>query len=63
MIDARSEPIVATPAPAASISLFGLESGTALAAVVGALIEMPLMLLVRVVNRSRDRHECRPSTP
>jgi ACR3 family arsenite transporter len=42
-------------AVAAAISLFGLESGAALATVVGVLIEVPAMLLVvRVVNRTRD---------
>ena len=42
-------------AVAAAISLFGLESGAALATVVGVLIEVPVMLLVvRLVNRTRD---------
>jgi ACR3 family arsenite transporter len=41
-------------AVAAAISLFGFNSGAALATVVGVLIEVPAMLLVvRVVNRSR----------
>lgn len=41
-------------AVAAAISLFGFQSGAALATVVGVLIEVPVMLLVvRVVNRSR----------
>jgi ACR3 family arsenite transporter len=41
-------------AVATAISLFGLESGAALATVVGVLVEVPVMLLVvRVVNRSR----------
>ncbi|MBU6377430.1 MAG: ACR3 family arsenite efflux transporter [Gammaproteobacteria bacterium] len=41
-------------AVATAISLFGLESGAALATVVGVLIEVPVMLLVvRVVNGSR----------
>jgi ACR3 family arsenite transporter len=41
-------------AVAAAISLFGFESGAALATVVGVLIEVPVMLaVVRVVNRSR----------
>lgn len=45
-------------AVAAAISLFGFESGAALATVVGVLIEVPLMLLVvRVVNRSRAWYE------
>ncbi len=42
-------------AVAAAISLFGFESGAALATVVGVLVEVPAMLLVvRVVNTSRD---------
>jgi ACR3 family arsenite transporter len=41
-------------AVAAAISLFGFESGAALATVVGVLIEVPVMLLVvRVVNASK----------
>jgi ACR3 family arsenite transporter len=45
-------------AVAAAISLFGLESGAALATVVGVLIEVPLMLaVVRVVNGSRAWYE------
>ncbi len=41
-------------AVAAAISLFGFDSGAALATVVGVLIEVPAMLLVvRVVNRSK----------
>jgi arsenite transporter len=41
-------------AVAAAISLFGVESGAALATVVGVLIEVPVMLLVvRVVNRTK----------
>ena len=41
-------------AVAAAISLFGLQSGAALATVVGVLIEVPVMLsVVRIVNRSR----------
>ncbi|WP_398313567.1 ACR3 family arsenite efflux transporter [Zoogloea sp.] len=41
-------------AVAAAISLFGFESGAALATVVGVLIEVPVMLLVvRVVNGSQ----------
>lgn len=47
-------------AVAAAISLFGFQSGAALATVVGVLIEVPVMLLVvRVVNRSRDWYEKR----
>lgn len=45
-------------AVAAAISLFGFESGAALATVVGVLIEVPVMLLVvRAVNRSRGWYE------
>jgi ACR3 family arsenite transporter len=45
-------------AVAAAISLFGLQSGAALATVVGVLIEVPLMLaVVRVVNRSKAWYE------
>jgi ACR3 family arsenite transporter len=45
-------------AVAAAISLFGLESGAALATVVGVLIEVPVMLLVvRVVNASKGWYE------
>ncbi len=41
-------------AVAAAISLFGFESGAALATVVGVLIEVPVMLaVVRIVNASR----------
>jgi ACR3 family arsenite transporter len=45
-------------AVAAAISLFGFESGAALATVVGVLIEVPVMLLVvRVVNFSKAWYE------
>jgi ACR3 family arsenite transporter len=45
-------------AVAAAISLFGFESGAALATVVGVLIEVPVMLLVvRVVNATRTWYE------
>jgi arsenite transporter len=45
-------------AVAAAISLFGFESGAALATVVGVLIEVPVMLLVvRVVNASQGWYE------
>lgn len=45
-------------AVAAAISLFGLQSGAALATVVGVLIEVPVMLtLVALVNRSRPWYE------
>ena len=47
-------------AVAAAISLYGFESGAALATVVGVLIEVPVMLLVvRVVNRSKGWYEQR----
>ena len=50
-------------AVAAAISLFGFHSGAALATVVGVLIEVPVMLLVvRVVNRSRGWYERRATT-
>ncbi len=43
-------------AVAAAIALFGLQSGAALATVVGVLVEVPVMLaLVRYANRTRDR--------
>lgn len=43
-------------AVAAAIVLFGLNSGAALATVVGVLVEVPVMLfLVRFANRTRDR--------
>jgi ACR3 family arsenite transporter len=45
-------------AVAAAISLFGFESGAALATVVGVLVEVPVMLLVvRVVNQSKGWYE------
>jgi arsenite transporter len=45
-------------AVAAAISLFGFESGAALATVVGVLIEVPVMLLVvRIANRSKPWYE------
>ncbi len=47
-------------AVAAAISLFGFQSGAALATVVGVLIEVPVMLLVvRVVNGSKGWYERR----
>ena len=43
-------------AVAVAISLFGLDSGAALATVVGVLVEVPVMLsLVAFANRTRDR--------
>ncbi|MGO9133301.1 MAG: ACR3 family arsenite efflux transporter [Methylovirgula sp.] len=51
-------------AVAAAISLFGFNSGAALATVVGVLIEVPVMLsVVWVVNRSQDWYERRPTRP
>ena len=45
-------------AVAAAISLFGLNSGAALATVVGVLIEVPVMLtVVRIVNASKGWYE------
>jgi ACR3 family arsenite transporter len=49
-------------AVAAAISLFGFDSGAALATVVGVLIEVPVMLVVvKIVNSSRSWYEA-PST-
>jgi len=49
-------------AVAAAISLFGFESGAALATVVGVLIEVPVMLLVvKVVNASKGWYERAPA--
>ena len=43
---------------AAAISLFGLNSGAALATVVGVLIEVPVMLsVVWIVNNSKGWYE------
>lgn len=43
-------------AVAVAISLFGLQSGAALATVVGVLVEVPVMLsLVAIANATRDR--------
>ncbi|MEK6593846.1 MAG: ACR3 family arsenite efflux transporter [Pseudomonadota bacterium] len=48
-------------AVAAAISLFGFESGAALATVVGVLIEVPVMLaVVKIVNVSRGWYEHSP---
>ena len=50
-------------AVAAAISLFGFESGAALATVVGVLIEVPVMLLVvKVVNDSKGWYEAGAGT-
>lgn len=43
---------------AAAIAIFGLESGAALATVVGVLVEVPVMLsVVRIVNHSKVWYE------
>ena len=43
-------------AVAVAIGLFGLNSGAALATVVGVLVEVPVMLsLVAIANRTRER--------
>ncbi|HWR88150.1 MAG TPA: arsenical-resistance protein, partial [Acidiferrobacterales bacterium] len=48
-------------AVAAAISLFGFQSGAALATVVGVLIEVPVMLsVVIIVNRTRGWYEHAP---
>ena len=48
-------------AVAATISLFGLDTGAALPAVVGVLIEVPVMLsVVKIVNASKDWYERSP---
>jgi ACR3 family arsenite transporter len=45
-------------AVAAAIALFGLNSGAALATVVGVLVEVPVMLsVVWIVNRSKGWYE------
>jgi ACR3 family arsenite transporter len=47
-------------AVATAISLFGFQSGAALATVVGVLIEVPVMLLVvGFVNRSQQWYEAK----
>jgi ACR3 family arsenite transporter len=47
-------------AVATAISLFGFQSGAALATVVGVLIEVPVMLfVVGIVNRSRQWYEAK----
>lgn len=47
-------------AVATAISLFGFQSGAALATVVGVLVEVPVMLLVvSIVNRSRQWYEAK----
>lgn len=47
---------------AAAISLFGFQSGAALATLVDVLIELPVMLsVVWVANRSKGRQEASPA--
>jgi len=49
-------------AVAAAISLFGFNSGAALATVVGVLIEVPVMLsVVKIVNNTRGWYEAGPA--
>lgn len=49
-------------AVAAAISIFGLNSGAALATVVGVLIEVPVMLsVVKIVNSSKGWYESSPA--
>ena len=49
-------------AVAAAISLFGLDSGAALATVVGVLVEVPVMLsVVAIVKRTRGWYETAPA--
>lgn len=48
-------------AVAAAISLFGFNSGAALATVVGVLIELPVMLsVVKIVNSTQRWYEAGP---
>jgi ACR3 family arsenite transporter len=50
-------------AVAVAISLFGLQSGAALATVVGVLIEVPVMLsLVAFANRTRGAFQARAAS-
>jgi len=49
-------------AVAAAISLFGFDSGAALATVVGVLVEVPVMLsVVKIVNNTRGWYESGPA--
>jgi len=60
-IDAEQERLFAEMielAVAAAITLFGFDSGAALATVVGVLVEVPVMLsVVGVVNATRGWYE------
>ena len=50
-------------AVATAIAMFGVTSGAALAAVVGVLVEVPVMLaLVRIANATRPQFEARTAT-
>jgi ACR3 family arsenite transporter len=50
-------------AVAVAISLFGLQSGAALATVVGVLVEVPVMLsLVGFANRTKGRYQSRTAS-
>ena len=47
-------------AVASAIAMFGVTSGAALAAVMGVLVEVPVMLaLVRIANATRPQFEAR----
>ena len=51
-------------AVAVAISLFGLQSGAALATVVGVLVEVPVMLmLVRIANNTQSWFPGAPDKP
>ncbi|MCF2524774.1 ACR3 family arsenite efflux transporter [Bradyrhizobium sp. G127] len=51
-------------AVAAAISLFGLNSGAALATVVGVLVEVPVMLsVVKIVKATREWYDAGSSSP
>jgi len=51
-------------AVATAISLYGLDSGAALATVVGVLVEVPVMLsVVRIVNGTRGWYQASAAIP